>query len=284
MSLKTRTITGVSFGIVMILGTLISPISSTVLYNIIAILCAWELSSLTLAKDGKEVYLIPRKILSIIITLIPSIILHIHYINHDLLLQNYHWFFLVFVLPFILELRAFSTKPFENIGQILLSLLYIGIPTLVLSYLSLKDNAGRFIIMATMMLVWSNDVFAYLGGKMVGKTKIFPNISPNKTWEGTIIGFSMAILWGNVSYYLWANINFSLSSWIIIAVISSIFAIIGDIVASMLKRSLHIKDTGNVLPGHGGFIDRFDAFLFVIPLVTFTIIYILKDPRFAIIW
>lgn len=284
MSLKTRTITGVSFGIVMILGTLISPISSTVLYNIIAILCAWELSSLTLAKDGKEIYLIPRKILTVFITLIPSILMHFHYFNHVLLKENYHWFLLFLVLPFILELRAFSTKPFENIGQILLSLLYIGIPTLVLSYLSLEDNSGRFIIMATMLLVWANDVFAYLGGKMIGKTKIFPNISPNKTWEGTIIGFSMTVLWGIVSFYLWKNINFSIYSWMLIAVISSIFAIIGDIVASMLKRSLHIKDTGNVLPGHGGFIDRFDAFLFVIPLVTFTIIYILKDPRFAIIW
>ena len=142
--------------------------------------------------------------------------------------------------------------------------------------------------------MWANDVFAYFAGTAFGKHKIFPKISPNKTWEGTIGGFIATILWGLASYAIFtvglANLDptfstgFSMGQWMILGASASIFGIIGDLIASMLKRSLNIKDTGNTLPGHGGLLDRFDSFVFSVPFIAFVIVFIFEDTRYIVLW
>ncbi len=112
-------------------------------------------------------------------------------------------------------------------------------------------------------LVWTNDTMAYFVGSQLGKRKLFERISPKKTWEGFIGGGLCTVLmaWG-VSHYV---PEFTQMQWIMLAVVAAVFGTLGDLVESMLKRSLNIKDSGKLLPGHGGLLDRFDAFLLAIP-------------------
>jgi phosphatidate cytidylyltransferase len=114
-------------------------------------------------------------------------------------------------------------------------------------------------------LNWINDTFAYLTGSLIGKTPFFPRISPKKTWEGTLGGifFTVIIAWG-ISYYL--NV-YTPNQWVAIAASVAIFGTLGDLIESMLKRSVGVKDSGNIMPGHGGFLDRFDSFVFLLPFV-----------------
>lgn len=113
------------------------------------------------------------------------------------------------------------------------------------------------------LLIWTNDTFAYLTGRFIGKTKLFERISPKKTWEGTIGGVVFTI---GVGYLigLWSS-DYTSTFWMVSAVLIAPCAIFGDLLESLFKRSLNIKDSGNILPGHGGILDRFDATLFAVP-------------------
>ncbi|AFC24756.1 phosphatidate cytidylyltransferase [Saprospira grandis] len=283
MSLRLRTTTALVFGVVMIAGTLAHPISAAALYLLVGFLCIRELGQLLLQQDSpQKIYNQLRRALFMLLSILPALLLVDGYLSPFPLVLNGlgHWFLPLYSLPFLLELAASSKNPFQNIAYSYLGLFYIGLPTFLLCFLSLQDSSGRFLIMAIMLLVWANDVFAYLTGRKLGKRRISPILSPNKTLEGLIGGFTAALLWGFASYFVWSILDFSLSTWLILAAEASIFAFWGDLIASMLKRSLNIKDTGTTLPGHGGLIDRFDAFLFVFPVITFTIIFILKIARF----
>jgi len=282
MSVKTRTITGLSFGVVMIVGTLATSISAAVLYALVGILCLWELSGLLVNQDSKNVQLF-RRAQALLIGMLPTVaLLTMRFFPETNIPVPLFIAFLF--LPYLTELFTKGAKPFDYIGYIYLGFVYIGIPTALMISVAL-DASGRFLIMASMLLIWANDVFAYFIGSFLGKNKIFPHISPNKTLEGTIGGFICAILWGIVSFFLWYYlISYEIWQWMVLGAVCSVFGIIGDLVASLLKRSLNIKDTGTILPGHGGLIDRFDAFIFAFPFVVITVIYLFQDTRFNIPW
>ena len=116
-----------------------------------------------------------------------------------------------------------------------------------------------------MNLVFFNDTGAYFFGKYLGNFKLYPSISPKKTWEGTIGGAMVSIL---VYYPIQYNYDFiTQTNWLIIALICIIAGPIGDLIESMFKRDLKVKDTGNILPGHGGVLDRVDSLLYAVPFV-----------------
>ena len=121
------------------------------------------------------------------------------------------------------------------------------------------------IALGYLLLLWLNDTGAYFVGSLVGKHKLFERISPGKTWEGSAGGalFALATAWGLSMLF----IQLTTMHWLILAIIVVISGTIGDLVESMLKRSLGIKDSGNILPGHGGMLDRFDAVLISAPFV-----------------
>lgn len=178
--------------------------------------------------------------------------------------------YLVLILPliflaFIPELFRKSTTPLTNVATTVFGWIYVILPLFLV--ISLKDVAakeGAWLVPAGMFaIIWSNDTFAYLTGRFIGKNKLFERISPKKTWEGTIGGIVFALLAG----YLFSILtDMSLVFWIPAAFLAAFGAIFGDLFESMLKRSLNIKDSGNILPGHGGILDRFDATLMAAPL------------------
>jgi phosphatidate cytidylyltransferase len=150
---------------------------------------------------------------------------------------------------------------------------YIVLPFIFITKISfgIKDYNPKIII-GLFILIWTNDTFAYLVGKSIGKHKLFERISPKKTIEGFIGGVVFAVFAGFLisKLYIKPSVHFSEKSiliWTIIAVIVGFFGTIGDLVESKFKRIAGIKDSGNIMPGHGGILDRLDSVIFVAPIV-----------------
>ena len=186
--------------------------------------------------------------------------------------------YLSLILPIIMslfsiELFSGKPKPMLSIGTDLIGIVWICIPMLIAVLLSwpIDENGTHYndprIVYGIMIFVFVNDAGAYFVGKLIGQTKLFPSVSPKKTWEGAIGGGVISILF----YYpvkTYINVDgISDTDWFVIGTISIVCGIIGDLIESMFKRDLKIKDTGTILQKHGGILDRGDAMLYVIPFV-----------------
>ncbi len=187
-----------------------------------------------------------------------------------------HWFLLLLLPLVIVLIRTVVShkKPRDVVTTFIFTLIYpsLGfISLLLLMFHPFNDfhYSGSFVF-ALLIIVWTNDTFAYLTGTLIGKRKIFA-VSPNKTWEGTISG----VLFAAIAGFIISGFFEVLSSlqWVIFAVIGAIAAVGGDYFASALKRQAGVKDSGEFLPGHGGALDRFDSILFAAPF-TLMLIYV----------
>jgi phosphatidate cytidylyltransferase len=144
---------------------------------------------------------------------------------------------------------------------------YVVLPLILGNYVAMGVKGyNPKILISIIILIWTNDTFAYLIGKNIGKNKLFPSVSPKKTIEGFVGGLIFTIIVGALlaNYYIMSS---KLHIWIVIAAIVSIFSTLGDLIESKLKRVAGIKDTGNIMPGHGGILDRLDSIIFVIPFI-----------------
>jgi phosphatidate cytidylyltransferase len=170
----------------------------------------------------------------------------------------------IFFLPFLGMLFSKQKEPIKTIALHYLSWIYVVLPFLLMIQIYSfggPDDSWTYII-GLFVVVWSNDSFAYLTGRAFGKTKLFERISPKKTWEGTIGGAVMAIL-VSIIYAHFVNQNYLF--WAISALLIAPAAVLGDLIESKIKRTAGVKDSGSIMPGHGGVLDRFDAVLFATP-------------------
>lgn len=170
------------------------------------------------------------------------------------------------ILMFTMELYRNKGSAFINVGKLTLGLLYIALPMALANKLS--HPTGEFDLWYTLIamgVVWIHDVFAYFIGRTWGKRPLFKRISPNKTWEGTFGGIFGVLL--IISALALKTGLFTPKTWLIFGLVAALGATFGDLFESLLKRSVGVKDSGSVLPGHGGFLDRFDALFFVIPII-----------------
>ncbi|MEY4522697.1 MAG: hypothetical protein RIT10_1882 [Bacteroidota bacterium] len=169
----------------------------------------------------------------------------------------------LFFALILAELWRKKEHPLINISVLVFGIIYVVLPFYLTIDLNLRNESDLPNVVGMYILIWTNDTFAYLTGRMFGKTKLFERISPKKTWEGTIGGVFVTLIFG---FIIGAFINKGEELfWIISAMIIAPCAIYGDLLESLFKRSLNIKDSGTILPGHGGILDRFDAALFAIP-------------------
>jgi phosphatidate cytidylyltransferase len=169
-------------------------------------------------------------------------------------------------LIFVLELYRKQPQPFTNIAFTLLGVLYIAVPFSLLQLLGYLQGEYQWQpILGIMLLIWAADTGAYIAGKNFGKHKLLERVSPGKTWEGWVGGTLLTVLvgWGLSLFFH----DLELYQWIGIALIVSVFGVLGDLTESLLKRSLGVKDSGTLLPGHGGILDRFDSLIMVIPFI-----------------
>jgi phosphatidate cytidylyltransferase len=176
--------------------------------------------------------------------------------------------FIPLAVIFISELFSKSSNPFIRISLTLLGVLYVSLPLSLLNffyYPTLGNIPQPGVLLSFFLLIWINDTFAYITGMLTGKHLLFERISPKKTWEGSVGGLFFTI---GAAYLISRYLDvLTLYQWMGFAIIAVIFGTLGDLIESMLKRSLNIKDSGNIMPGHGGILDRFDAALFASPVV-----------------
>lgn len=170
----------------------------------------------------------------------------------------------------ILLLKSRSKTAIIDISITVSGALYLAVPFVSLLHLGILDtfdpeNFVWEIPLTIFILTWVNDTGAYLSGRTFGKHKLFERISPKKTWEGSVGGLIFTILGTIVIYQFWPS--FTLPIWIGVAVLVSIFSNLGDLMESAFKRNAGQKDSGTIMPGHGGILDRFDAILLTAPVV-----------------
>ncbi len=274
--LLRRAMTAVVFVVVMIGGLFGGHYSFVALFLLITGLCLWEYLGLVLENAGKKDSI--RKLLGLGMGILPFVLASIVELNlisdreNFIILASILFSPFVF-LSFVYELYTDSDKPFTNIAYMILGVFYIGIPFALLDFVAFSGGSYYpTIVLGLLLLTWTNDTMAYLIGSQIGRTPLFPRISPKKTWEGTLGGATVAFV---MAYLLSLYIpELSLTNWLVLALIISVFGSLGDLVESMLKRSHDIKDSGSLLPGHGGFLDRFDGFIFMLPFAAAYLLWI----------
>ena len=181
------------------------------------------------------------------------------------------WTGLAVLVPVVLVVREMLLwprykAPFSNVGAGLTGLLYISVPMALLLLIA-QGPAGYDYrrVFGLLFLIWASDIGAYAAGKSFGKHKLAPSISPGKTWEGWAGGFLLTLAVGWALGYLLPDMP--LAHRLAAAGAVAVFGPLGDLAESMLKRSVGVKDSGSIMPGHGGLLDRFDAFLLVLPVL-----------------
>ncbi len=264
-NLGQRFITALLGAAVIIGCTLISPYSFSACFYLLAMLTQYEYLRILTPLKGET----PQQQLHIAgnLTLGTIVYFLIALIAYGVIDTSYYsLFFVLFAGIVILELYKNRPNPFQYIGLRIIGLVYVVIPFALLNTISISaDNFYPLITLGILCIIWANDVFAYFAGRAFGKHKLFERISPKKTWEGFAGGFVAALACAAVlSHYSTA---LTLPQWVITGALVSIAGTFGDLAESMFKRSLHIKDSSQILPGHGGFLDRFDALLIAVPFV-----------------
>lgn len=172
--------------------------------------------------------------------------------------------------------RGVSRDIVNSVAHLMMPALYIVAPLLLAQFLvfGLKGVYTPWLLLSVMILIWLNDVGAYMFGMLLGQRqgsrKLFPSVSPKKSWAGFLGGALITFLISILLYYVTGSLSLFYISWwhwLAMAAIVSVFGLFGDLFESLIKRACNVKDSGNIMPGHGGLLDRFDATLFVIPAI-----------------
>ncbi|GEP17437.1 hypothetical protein C5H55_001541 [Pediococcus pentosaceus] len=228
-----------------------------------------EIAALALAVVAMSEVLIMKRILLVTPEAIISILGTLFLVApkswmHDLPSQiNTPFVSLIFAIALMVRV-VFSKNRFnfDDAGVLTLTMLYIGFG---FNMFVQARTVGLGMLMYLLLTVWSTDSGAYLVGRKIGKTKLAPQISPNKTWEGSIGGTIVAVIVG-IIFSVTGLIHYGILATILMTLFLSIAGQLGDLIESSLKRYYGVKDSGRILPGHGGILDRFDSLLLVLPM------------------
>ncbi len=273
-NLTTRAITGAIYVILVVASILLSHYFFSIVFLAFVILGVAEFYNIIGKTEIK-----PQRFYGIMLSAI--VFCATSYVS----IFNAHFELLLFLIPlffipFITELFRNKTNPIANLSSTFLGVIYIAVPISLLNFIpNASFDSGIYhsgILLGFFTLIWTNDTFAYLTGVKFGKTRLFERISPKKSWEGSIGG----MIFSMIAAYLLSLFFPELSAleWIGMAIIIVIFGTLGDLIESMFKRSLNIKDSGNILPGHGGILDRLDALFITAPFVFIYLILIHLIP------
>lgn len=264
-NLTKRAIFGAVYVVIMLGGTIIHPIVFAILFAAILFFTQFEFYNVV-EKGGYK----PSKWVSSVSGLL---LFSISYgISIGYLKYEFAFAFIPIAL-FLLIFEIFSSREntIGNSGLNLLGFAYIAAPFGLMNFIIHPSFNGfhtifyPWILIGVFFIIWMNDSGAYLVGSALGKHKMCPKISPAKSWEGLIGGAVAGVIMGIINSILFQEI--SMTNWIAIALLTIAFGTLGDLFQSKIKREIGIKDSGNILPGHGGFLDRLDSLLFAIPAI-----------------
>ncbi|MCH3924522.1 MAG: phosphatidate cytidylyltransferase [Bacteroidales bacterium] len=257
-----RTITGAIYVLSVIVAICIHPIVCSAYFGIISIIGLFEFYH-----NSKKIDIHPNEKIGFLIAIITYLTITICN-SCDEVLSGSFISAIVFlsVLTFIVELFKKTKTAFTNISYTFMGVIYVVVP-LALTYPILETNGdfSPMILMSVFIFAWCNDTFAYLSGMKFGKHKLFERISPKKTWEGSIGGLIAVIIATIIVSYFSKALPWY--DFLAFGIITSVVGTFGDLVESMFKRQIGVKDSGNILPGHGGILDRFDILLIDLPII-----------------
>ncbi len=254
-----RTASGIVFLIIVIGSILIHPIVFLVVFSGFTLLGLKEYFQLTTDGQTKPVYLILGLLIYFLIGLIGTGTLELFY---------FVW--IILALPLVVVFQLYEKKNDKSeTGAIFSGYFYVAVPFGLMNWFAMMSNRGgmlyNYLLISLFVIVWCNDIFAFLAGSFFGKHKLFERVSPKKTWEGFAGGLVFALLAGYVLSLFFHDLT--LIQWIVLSLIIVVTGTFGDLSESMLKRRAGVKDSGSLMPGHGGVLDRFDAVLFATPFV-----------------
>ena len=259
--LKKRLLAGFGGAAVIASALVFSEWTYFIIFLLISVLVQWEFYGLIKLKRYKPVQWL-------------GVLIGGGIFVFSFLVERQHWsanyYYILFPLAslvFLIKLyKKNDNNPFLSIALYYLGIIYVAIPFSLINILVFVNGDYSYqIIIGLLLIIWASDSGAYFAGKYFGKTKLFERISPKKSWEGILGGtfLSFAMAYGHTFYLK----ELDLISWFAIATIVIIAGTYGDLVESFFKRSMSIKDSGSVIPGHGGFLDRFDSLILAVPFI-----------------
>lgn len=269
--MKTRAITAFFFTIVMLASIFLGAYTFTGFYMLLSVIALLEFYKLV--KMGG---IRPHRNIGVLVAVVLFIITAAYHF------LQFETKYLMIVVPlifsvFISELYKKSKIPFANISYTFVGFIYVTIPFCFfysLGFLMNRNSYDFHLPLAFLLMLWANDTGAYLFGMRFGKRRLFERHSPKKSWEGFFGGMFTSIIVSLILGYYFREMETLI--WAGMAILISSFGTLGDLVESMLKRSLDAKDSGSFLPGHGGFLDRFDGLLIAAPVV-FVFLYLILN-------
>lgn len=262
--LSRRSLTGIVYIFLMLAGAAIHPVIFAIIFGALLYLTQLEFYQLVETAGNS-----PRKTAGLILGVLFFLICF-GMVNNILPTKSY----LIFIpaLIFIFLFEAFSERSgiLQNSAVTFTGFVYVAVPFSLLNFMVHPGypNFPHFnpkVLIGVFFIVWIYDSMAYLFGSKFGKHKIHKKISPNKSWEGFIGGTVFALILGAANSLIFNQL--STVNWLFVALLVVVFGTLGDLFESIIKRRLKVKDSGTMLPGHGGLLDRFDSLLFVIPVV-----------------
>lgn len=277
-NLIQRTLSGIVYVAVIILCTtplgaqLINSISPDLVkqqylyYGLITFLLivgSWECVKIMKFGNGYEKWVVFPVIMIIFYMFSKRYFYHDFYFNFRLS----EILALALILIAVITLFKYANELYFDSGKLIFTVIYVALPfsfALGLPKFSTYENTFSLEVLFLFVLIWSSDTFAYLTGKFFGKHKMAPKISPKKTWEGYFGGVVLTLV---LSYFIEHYQPELRGNWMVVGFLVAAFAPLGDLVESQLKRNFGVKDSGNILPGHGGVLDRLDSFLICAPVV-----------------
>lgn len=266
-NLLIRTVSGLIYAGLLIGAFVLGTLATAILTSVFAICASYELDSNTVARDNPgrwtmTWFLDAASLVFLIFSFLaisrPEFLVCI-------------WFFIVVLFTrFLLQIFIDQHDPLRSIALYTFQQVYIGLPLGLLTA-SVGAVSNPWIVVCAVGMIWISDTGAYLVGSAFGRHKLFPRLSPHKSWEGFLGGLVFNIGAAFVFFYCFGlnhgEFISNVQGWIFIGICVTAFATLGDLFESLLKRSLGIKDFGNVIPGHGGVLDRIDSLLCVVPCV-----------------
>lgn len=266
-NLILRSLTGIVFVAVIVGGLLYSPFTFCLLFGIITALSAWEYAHIVNLQENVSV--------NAFISTAASTYLFLAFFGYCTNITPsvvFIPYLLSLIYLFISELYLKRKSPINNWAFTMMGQIYVALPFALLNVLAFSVQPDMlvpdsisyngFLVLSIFIILWVSDTGAYCFGSLLGKNKLFPSISPKKSWEGFFGGLIVAVA---CSQLLAMDPSLSRLQWLGLSLVVVFFGTWGDLVESLLKRQLGLKDSGHILPGHGGMLDRFDSSLLAIP-------------------
>ncbi len=265
-----RTLSGFFFVLIIVGSIIWNPYSFAVVFTIITGWSVYEFHKLTNQQHEVQAMTLMSVVGAVLLFVISFL-----YASGTIIYPGFSIYGLYIVLMLVIELYRRKPNPLHNWAYFLLGQLIIALPFSLLNFILFIESYNPLILVAVFVTIWVNDTGAYLVGMTFGKHRLFERVSPKKSWEGFIGGALAALISGYVFSLFIPDIN--LWQWLLFSEIVVVFGTFGDLLESLLKRTVNVKDSGDVIPGHGGLLDRFDSMLLAAPAIFIFLSFIFND-------